>query len=97
MDRPRSRGRPGFDMAGRRLPLPDAGLGIRAAASALNCDFIPLSNEQYDLVIPKIYFEGDHLQPLIRTLDNPEFRQAVQRLPGYDITVMGEERVISAS
>ena len=75
----------------------DAGLGIRAAANALGCDFIPLAEEQFDLVIPKSIFEGDHLNPLIKTLDNPEFKKAVQRLPGYDISSMGSMKVILAA
>ena len=30
----------------------DAGLGIRAAARALDLDFIPIEHERYDLIIP---------------------------------------------
>ena len=36
----------------------DVGLGIYAAAKALNLDFIPVVTEQYDLVIPEIHFES---------------------------------------
>ena len=75
----------------------DAGLGIRAAANALGCDFIPLAEEQFDLVIPKSIFEGDHLNPLIETLENPEFKKAVESLPGYDISSMGSMKVILAA
>ena len=55
----------------------DVGLGILSAARALNLDFIPLLNEQYDLVIPRVHYESDLLQPLLNLLANEEFRQAV--------------------
>ncbi len=38
--------------------LADAGLGVRAAAQALGLDFIPVANEQYDLLIERRFFES---------------------------------------
>ena len=67
----------------------DAGLGILSAARALNLHFIPLLNEQYDLVIPRAHYETDLLQPLLNLLSNEEFRQAVNDLGGYDVRRMG--------
>ena len=67
----------------------DVGLGILSAARALNLDFIPLLNEQYDLVIPRVHYESDLLQPLLALLSNDEFRQAVNDLGGYDVSRMG--------
>jgi putative molybdopterin biosynthesis protein len=68
----------------------DCGLGIAAAAKALELDFIPLFQERYDLVIPKEYAESELLAPLLSVLENPEFRAAVSALPGYDVSVMGK-------
>ena len=67
----------------------DCGLGIAAAAQALDLDFIPLFQERYDLVIPKQFAEGDLLAPLIALLAERRFREAVAQLPGYDVSVMG--------
>jgi putative molybdopterin biosynthesis protein len=67
----------------------DCGLGIAAAAQALDLEFIPLFQERYDLVIPKQFAEGDLLAPLFGLLADPLFREAVARLPGYDVSVMG--------
>src|SRR5262245_64091045 len=39
--------------------LADAGLGVRAAAQALGLDFIPLANEQYDLLCLRLFFESE--------------------------------------
>ncbi|MFZ5881749.1 MAG: molybdopterin biosynthesis protein [Chloroflexota bacterium] len=68
----------------------DCGLGIAAAAQALDLDFIPLFQERYDLVIPKEHAESDLLVPLFEVLADGAFQKAVSRMPGYDISVMGE-------
>lgn len=65
------------------------GLGIAAAAQALDLEFIPLFQERYDLVIPSEHYESTLLKPLIDLLGAPSFRQAVGELPGYDTTLMG--------
>jgi putative molybdopterin biosynthesis protein len=67
----------------------DCGLGIAAAAQALDLDFIPLFQERYDLVIPKPFAVDDLLAPLFGLLTERRFREAVAQLPGYDVTVMG--------
>ena len=67
----------------------DCGLGIAAAAQALELDFIPLFQERYDLVIPIEHAESDLLAPLFDVLADSDFRNAVAQLPGYDVSVMG--------
>jgi len=67
----------------------DCGLGIAAAAQALNLDFIPLFQERYDLVIPKQFAESDLLAPLFGLLAERRFREAVSQRIGYDVSVMG--------
>lgn len=68
----------------------DCGLGIAAAARALDLDFVPLFKERYDLVIPRVYADGELLAPLISLLGDAEFKAAVASLPGYDASVMGK-------
>jgi putative molybdopterin biosynthesis protein len=68
----------------------DCGLGIHSAATALELDFIPLFKERYDLAIPKTFFESPLLKPLLDVLQDATFREAVSRLPGYDIRGMGD-------
>lgn len=67
----------------------DCGLGIAAAAQALDLDFIPLFQERYDLVTPKQFAESDLLAPLFGLLADPRFREAVAQRIGYDVSVMG--------
>lgn len=67
----------------------DCGLGIAAAAQALDLEFIPLFQERYDLVIPKPFAESDLLAPLFGLLADQRFRETVAQLSGYDVSVMG--------
>jgi putative molybdopterin biosynthesis protein len=67
----------------------DCGMGIAAAAQALNLEFIPLFQERYDLVIPKPFAEDSLLAPLFGLFTDRRFREAVAQLPGYDVSVMG--------
>jgi putative molybdopterin biosynthesis protein len=68
----------------------DCGLGIAAAAHALDLDFIPLYQERYDLVIPLSYYQDQLLEPLIDLLTDPRFRNSILTLPGYDVEKMGQ-------
>jgi putative molybdopterin biosynthesis protein len=70
----------------------DYGLGIRAAARALELDFVPLTFERYDLVIPQENFHGELLRPLLVLLQDGAFRDAVAAMPGYRVERMGEIR-----
>ncbi len=67
----------------------DCGLGIPAAAQALELDFVPLFHERYDLVIPTVYAESDLLKPLFELMQSQSFQNAVKSLPGYDTGIMG--------
>ncbi len=65
------------------------GLGILSAATALGLEFVPLLDERYDLVIPRVHYESDLLQPLLALLQNADFRQEVDALGGYRTGEMG--------
>ena len=67
----------------------DCGLGVAAAAQALDLEFIPLFQERYDIVIPKQFADDVLLAPLFDLLVDSHFREAVSKLKGYDVSVMG--------
>ncbi len=69
----------------------DCGLGIRAAAAALDLDFIPLYEERYDLIIPLKHAENPMVKSLLVLLQDVDFRATVAALPGYRIDPMGEQ------
>ena len=68
----------------------DIALGIYAAAKALNLDFIPVVTEQYDLVIPEIYFESENIQILLEIINSSKFKNQVEALGGYRTIRTGE-------
>jgi putative molybdopterin biosynthesis protein len=67
----------------------DTGLGILAAARALDLEFVPLFNEQYQLVIPCAHYDAPILAPLLEILRSSAFAAQVDALGGYDVTDMG--------
>jgi putative molybdopterin biosynthesis protein len=68
----------------------DCGMGIEAAARALDLDFIPLYRERYDLVVPLKFVNDTLLTPFFELLQDPNFRKVVSELPGYHVVNMGE-------
>ncbi len=68
----------------------DCGLGIPAAAQSLGLDFIPLFQETYQLLIPKLFAEADLLRPLLEVINDKSFQQEVLQMPGYDVSQMGK-------
>lgn len=68
----------------------DVALGIYAAAKALNLDFIPVVTEQYDLIIPEIFYESENIRILLETINSPEFKKRVQALGGYSTKKTGQ-------
>ncbi len=68
----------------------DVGLGIYAAAKALNLDFIPVVTEQYDLIIPEIFYESENIRILLDTINSPEFKKRVEFLGGYSTEKTGK-------
>jgi putative molybdopterin biosynthesis protein len=70
--------------------IADCGLGIAAAAQALDLEFVPLFKERYDLVIPQDGYRGPLLRPLLALLLDERFRDEVAAMPGYDVAPMGQ-------
>jgi molybdenum cofactor synthesis domain-containing protein len=68
----------------------DCGVGIYAAARALDLDFIPLEKEQYDLLIPSALVESPPMRLLLETIRSQEFKDRVMALGGYDPSKSGE-------
>jgi molybdate-binding protein len=66
----------------------DAGLGVRSAAAALDLRFVPVTWEDYDLVLPEDAL--DPAAPLVTAVRNPAVRAAVEAQGGYDTGRSGE-------
>jgi molybdenum cofactor synthesis domain-containing protein len=68
----------------------DCGLGIFAAAKALDLDFIPIEKEQYDLIIPSSILDNSNIQAILETIASESFRARVTDLGGYDPSKSGQ-------
>ena len=69
----------------------DVGLGIYAAAKALGLDFIPVTEERYDILIPKEFLDMEIIKALLDIIRNDkEFKKVVLSLGGYNVKDMGK-------
>jgi putative molybdopterin biosynthesis protein len=68
----------------------DCGLGIRAAAAALDLDFVPLARERYDLIFPVEHEDDTRLQAMLALIRTKEFQQKINMLGGYETMLTGQ-------
>jgi putative molybdopterin biosynthesis protein len=73
----------------------DAGLATMTAARMLGLDFVPLTRERFDAVIPQERFFLPAIQALLNIVGSSEFRSRLQAMGGYDCGESG--RIISMS
>jgi molybdate-binding protein/DNA-binding transcriptional regulator YhcF (GntR family) len=67
----------------------DVALGIEAASSSCNLDFLPLFRERYDLIIPIANYHSELLAPLLKVIADKEFKSVVDKAGGYDTSQTG--------
>lgn len=67
----------------------DVGLGIYAAANALSLDFIPIAKEEYDLVIPDVFFQDKKIEVLLEVINSNAFKKKVLKMGGYETSKTG--------
>ena len=65
------------------------GIASGAAARLLGLDFIPLTRERFDIVIPKARFFSPGVQALLEIVGSREFRGRLETLGGYDTSDSG--------
>jgi len=68
----------------------DVGMGILAAARALDLDFIPVARERYDLVVPVRLLKDPRIALLLDIIRSDKFREQVLVLGGYEIEETGK-------
>jgi len=68
----------------------DTGLGIMAAARALDLDFIPVTRERYDFVIPTELIEEENVRALLDQIRSAEFRRHACAMGGYEVEETGK-------
>jgi molybdate-binding protein len=65
----------------------DTGLGVRAAATALDLGFVPVTWEDFDIVLSSDALPA--AEPLIATLRTPAVQSSINALGGYDLSRAG--------
>jgi len=75
----------------------DCGLGIYAAARALDCDFVPIATEPYELAVLAEALDDPRIQILIATMREPALHAAIDALGGYDAACAGDVRVVESA
>jgi len=68
----------------------DTGMGILAAAKIYSLGFIPLIQEQYDLLVAEKTLEHPEFARMLEVMKSTEFAQRLQKLGGYQINNPGE-------
>ena len=68
----------------------DVGLAVYSSAKALGLDFVPVTTERYDLVIPEEFWQDAKIQTLLEVIRSEEFRSTVVKLGGYGTEQTGE-------
>ena len=67
----------------------EAGLGLEEAAAVFGLDFVFLTRERYDLVIPAETLERPAVKALVSWLATPEAKTTLSYLTGYDLSQTG--------
>jgi putative molybdopterin biosynthesis protein len=72
----------------------DCGLGVFSASQIMKLDFIPIDNEEYDIIIPTKFLNTPMVKALLNTLNSSEFKDKITSLGGYDVTDCGKIIVV---
>ncbi|WML41703.1 molybdopterin biosynthesis protein [Neobacillus sp. OS1-2] len=62
-----------------------AGLGIYPAAKAMGLDFVPVADEEYDLVMTRSFYESESGSQLLAIIQSAAFREQVDQIGGYQV------------
>jgi putative molybdopterin biosynthesis protein len=66
------------------------GMGIFAAAHALDISFVPLARERYDLVIPVKFLQDPRIEAVLGLMRSKDFQERIESLGGYETSLTGQ-------
>jgi len=75
----------------------DVGVAIESVAIAAGLDFVPLTEERFDLVVPATFADTAPVARFMETLDDAAFRAEAAELPGYDVRISGHVTTLEAA
>ncbi len=68
----------------------DIGMGVYSAAKAMELDFIPIGEEDYDFAIPVEFLEQDMIQLFLEVIVSESFKDSLKEMGGYGTDNTGE-------
>ncbi|MEH7155424.1 molybdopterin biosynthesis protein [Neobacillus drentensis] len=71
-----------------------AGLGIYPAAKAMDLDFVPVADEEYDLLMTRSFYESESGQLLIAMIQSANFKAQVEKIGGYQVVENAEPKCL---
>lgn len=74
----------------------DVGVAIEAVALGEGLDFIPVSDERFDLIVPHSRLEAPAVSRFLDLIDRVAFRTEAAVLPGYDLSQAGHVATVEA-
>ncbi|MDM5329642.1 molybdopterin biosynthesis protein [Neobacillus sp. CF12] len=69
-----------------------AGLGIYPAAKAMDLDFVPVADEEYDLLMTRSFYESASGRLLIEIIQSANFKMQVEKIGGYEVVENAEPK-----
>lgn len=72
-----------------------AGLGIYPAAKAMGLDFVPVADEEYDLVMTRNFYESESGRQLLAIIQSEAFREKVKQIGGYQVVENAEPKSLT--
>jgi molybdate-binding protein/DNA-binding XRE family transcriptional regulator len=73
-----------------RWGVADVGVAIESVALVAGLEFIPWTDERFDLLVPRGRLSDPSIDRLFDLIDRPAFRAEASALPGYDLSGAGE-------
>jgi putative molybdopterin biosynthesis protein len=71
------------------MGLADVGVATEPATISEGLDFIPLTEERFDLVVPSRRLQDPKVRQLLGILENAAFRRDAGEMRGYDLALTG--------
>jgi putative molybdopterin biosynthesis protein len=78
-----------------RESVADTGVAIHSIARIFSLDFIPLAQEDYELLVTKEFSEDNRFKMLMELIASDEFKKRLEDMGGYDTKDTGTIRYIN--
>jgi putative molybdopterin biosynthesis protein len=73
-----------------RESIADTGVAIYSIAKAFSLDFIPLAEEDYDIIVTKEFTDDRRFDLLMDLINSDEFKQRLEQPGGYNTKETGK-------